>query len=184
MSSPPRTGPTSVLRSGSSITPIRVSTINPIRRGACVQPGLWSETHRALRRTTLLRYFPDLHFGQWSGRWTTLWLFVDFCTSRVPDGSSATSQETCSVQSVLERERRLATPHDDGDEHLREVLGELQDAATDLSEVILLGVGRGAQRRSPTPAMQPEVPLLEPPVFSIWKDLGAARNDALQVLQE
>ena len=105
-----------------------------------------------------------------------MWLFVDFCTSRVPDGSSATSQETRSVQSVLERERRLATPHDDGDEHLREVLGELQDAATDLSEVILLGVGRGAQRRSPTPAMQPEVPPLELPVFSIRKVFSTPRR--------
>ena len=32
-----------------------------------IQPNrMWGETHRASRRTTLLRYFPDLHFGQWS----------------------------------------------------------------------------------------------------------------------
>ena len=49
-----------------------------------------------------------------------------------PRGYPIGTQETRSVQSVLERERRLATPRDDGDEQLREELGELQDAATDL----------------------------------------------------
>ena len=61
------------------------------------------------------------------------------------------------------------------------MLGELQDAATDLRILSERGqpcveFGRGAQGRSPTPAMQPEVPPFEPPVFSIRKVFSTPRR--------